>query len=154
MKPIYLATLVGLAVLISGLYLPLKVGELYDAIEHAPEPPQTIPEAHTVIPDLTIEQKIYAKAAEYGIYGDTFILIALCESNLNPAAANPSSTAFGVMQITYDTWMDGVKRRGLDWEWDEVMNENKNIDMAAWWISKGYIHKWDSSIKCWQYENS
>lgn len=86
---------------------------------------------------------------EYGVDTATSLRIAKCESGYSSLAKNPNSSASGVYQITYFTFLDGIKRRKLDWIPGDVFNAYKNIDMAMWFIARGEISRWNASKYCW-----
>ena len=51
-----------------------------------------------------IEWKIRSQAAEHSIDSNIAFAIAMCESNLNPYAKNPNSSARGLYQFLTGTW--------------------------------------------------
>lgn len=52
----------------------------------------------------TLEGRIRIAASKAGINPDTAVRIAQCESTMNPAARNSSSSAAGLYQFTATTW--------------------------------------------------
>lgn len=93
---------------------------------------------------------IHMYSHNYNIDTDIAIRIAECESHLNYMAKNTGSTASGVYQITRGTFLDGIKKRSLEWEENDVFDAHKNIDMALWYMSKGQYWRWDASSNCWK----
>jgi soluble lytic murein transglycosylase-like protein len=51
-----------------------------------------------------IEWKIRSMASDHSIDPDVAFALAVCESNLNPYAKNPSSSARGIYQFLTGTW--------------------------------------------------
>lgn len=76
--------------------------------------------------------------------------IAFCESSYNYKAGNPNSSASGLYMFTKGTWLEAVKKRGLDWKWEDVKNPIKNLDMFLWYYEQGRLDKWNASKKCWK----
>lgn len=76
--------------------------------------------------------------------------IAFCESSYNPKAKNPSSTASGLYMFTKPTWLEGIRKRGLDWTWENVKDPAKNLDMFLWYYEQGKLNKWNASKHCWK----
>lgn len=54
--------------------------------------------------ESSILDEIYKQADRYGVERDLALKIAICESNLDPRAKNPSSTAKGIYQFISSTW--------------------------------------------------
>lgn len=81
---------------------------------------------------------------------ETIMAIARCESGFNPNAKNKSSSASGVLQFTRTTFLEGIRRRQLDWTWEDVFDYKKNIDMGIWFIKQGEISRWNASKNCWK----
>jgi len=71
-----------------------------------------------------------------------FINIARCESNFNPEAKNPNSTATGVFQIIIGTW-DGNRCTGERW------NYKDNINCAYKLLEHRGFQPWNASKHCW-----
>lgn len=71
----------------------------------------------------TIEQKIRAYAKIYGtVDADRAVLIAKCESNLDPFASNKTSTAKGVYQFLDGTW-EAIGAEGSPYDADESIRQ-------------------------------
>lgn len=99
-----------------------------------------------------VENLITQAANKYGVSDTLMQAIAQCESGFRPTAKNPHSTATGVFQFIKATWLGFVKQRGLDWTLEDRIDPVKNIDMAAYVISKGGLHNWKADPKsyaCW-----
>lgn len=72
------------------------------------------------ITEEDIKEMIINKAREYGIVTDLALDLAEIESQLNPTAKNPNSTAKGIYQ-----WLDGSWESFCD---GNVLNYRDNID--------------------------
>ena len=78
------------------------------AFETRPDPtptPAVEPEVETapIAPEGSVEQTIYAAAAEFGLAGDYLLSVASCESGLDPGATNPAGY-HGLFQFDDTTW--------------------------------------------------
>jgi hypothetical protein len=91
---------------------------------------------------------IAQKSYEAGLSPILSLKLAFCESSYNPKAVNPNSTASGLFMFTKPTWKEGVKKRGLDWKWGDVLDAEKNLDMAIYYLQNYGLKKWDASKKC------
>lgn len=75
-----------------------------------------------------LEAMIRWQALSYGINSEQAILIALCESRLDPYAQNPTSSAKGLYQFTDPTW-EYIKAQGHQFDAEE------NIKQFMIWYS-------------------
>jgi hypothetical protein len=105
---------------------------------------------------MTYFDGIYVKAptspvgvspVEYlrSLAGDDFVLlyeIAKCESNWNPKAQNPNSTAKGIFQFLSSTWQA--------WGKGEVLDPFANIEAAVRLYNSRGTGPWLASIDCWK----
>jgi hypothetical protein len=97
---------------------------------------------------------VYAETIEYtkdevkaqiealgGEYSDVLLAIAEVESNFNPNARNPESTATGLFQFTQDTWNE--KCNGIR------TNIKDSTLCAKKLLEQGQYYRWESSITKW-----
>ncbi len=91
--------------------------------------------------------KYYADV--YGADYDLAVAIATCESQLEPTAKNPHSTAKGVYQFLDGTWRYyGLKKWGtLDGR--DVLNYADNVELGVWVIARFGTKDWNASKHCW-----
>jgi len=77
----------------------------------------------------------------FGMYAQQSLLIAGCESGLNPKAQNPNTGDAGVFQFTPGTWAltPYSKHSPFDARW--------NI-LAAWWLFQHDNYKWGDDWVC------
>ena len=99
---------------------------------------------------LTIEEKIMAKAKEYGYSPTRAIAIAKAESGLFPDAKNTSSTASGLFQFINGT------AQGFCVEKYEIMESllekndpDKQIECAVRMLAEGGEGHWSESRHVW-----
>jgi hypothetical protein len=71
-----------------------------------------------------------------------------CESNGNPGAANPVSTARGLFQHLGSLWPERAARAG--WAGADIYDPEANVAVAAWLVYQGggWRH-WNASAHCW-----
>lgn len=69
--------------------------------------------------------------------------IAKCESNYKWYAKNEYSSASGLWQFTKDTWLEGVKKRGLNWTLEDRFNPIKSTNMMIWYVEKEGWDRWE-----------
>ena len=94
-----------------------------------------------------INSLIYTTAVKYHIKPELLRKIAKCESNFNPVAQNPRSTASGIFQFINSTFINQANAYGLP-----VGNKNDpnvQIELAAEMIADGKIGHWKASRDCW-----
>jgi hypothetical protein len=91
----------------------------------------------------TVEQIIERKAAEYGVDAEYAKKISFCESSNDPSAVNwQGSSASGLFMFTRDTFLDGIRWRGLDWTLNDRFDAEKSTDMAMWFVKKEGWKRW------------
>lgn len=92
----------------------------------APSPP-SVEARPRPAPDHPIARTIRERAAARGEDGETAVVIALLESNLNPRADNEDSSAAGVYQFIDETWaaMGGGDR------FDAALNIERGLELMA-----------------------
>ena len=77
----------------------------------------------------------------------------MCESNLDPKAKNPNSTAKGVFQFLNGTWKYyGLKKWGT-LEGKDVYDFDDNVELGTWVIGKYGTRDWEAdpaSYECWK----
>lgn len=61
--------------------------------------------------------------------------IAKIESSNNPEAENSRTGARGLHQIMEPTWNEMVLKMGVDWEWDEAFDAEKNTKVAEYYMN-------------------
>ncbi len=89
----------------------------------------------------SVEKLIEYWAKESKANAQQMLKIAQCESDLDPKAKNPKSTASGVFQFVEGTWRE--KCRG------NVFDASDNVRCAAQLIASGELSHWEESKKCW-----
>ena len=103
------------------------------------------------VKEPTVEEMIIEYATLKDVDPDLALRIARCESNFNPKAKNPNSSASGVYQ-----WIKGsFEYYGkLYWKDDyyqkDRFNPKDNIELAIWVISTKGTSDWTESRHCWQ----
>lgn len=95
--------------------------------------PQPAPTKPTQKSENTPEDSLNNASQMAGIDSNLLHGIASVESGLEPNAKNPTSTASGLMQITYPTWKSLVRRYGKETgvKMTDIMNPNANAIMGA-----------------------
>lgn len=83
---------------------------------------------------LSVQEKIVAYAAHYGVDRELALDLARFESNFNPNAKNPTSSAKGVYQWIHGSWKAFCT--------GEVFNPDDNIRCAMRVISEGGLSHW------------
>ena len=78
-------------------------------------------------------QEIYAAGARYGVSGDWLLRVAICESELNPAAVGRNGE-IGLFQFMPSTW--------YAWGGGDIWSVWEQADLAAWAFSAGLSHHW------------
>jgi len=85
----------------------------------------------------------------YGIDSALAIAIATCESELNPKARNPNSTAKGLFQFLDGSWrFYGLLKWGT-LKGKSVLNYEDNAELGVWVIANYGTSPWKSSKSCW-----
>lgn len=79
---------------------------------------------------------------------DLALRIILCESNGNPRAANPTSTARGLFQHLGSMWAARAASAGRPGA--DIFDPDDNVAVAAWLVyhGGGWSH-WNPSRHCW-----
>ncbi len=96
-------------------------------------------------PPRTIE----TYAALYGAPYKLALAIARCESQLNPLAKNPHSSAKGIFQFLDGSFTHyGLKHWG-SLEGRSVLNYGDSAELGTWVIATYGTTPWDASIACW-----
>lgn len=98
--------------------------------------------------NYTIEERIRMKAREYGIDENLAVNIARCESDLDPGAKNPYSSAGGLFQDLTSTWLSTLKRMGLPENLDRY-DAQTSIMVNMWLLSTDGSGHWNESKYCW-----
>ncbi len=102
---------------------------------------QTEAPVDTLDPLTLVETKIIDAALYWGVDAQTALKIARCESNLDPFASNPNSTAKGLYQFTDTTW-EWINAPRHQYDMDE------NIRQFMVWYQV-YPSWWSTSQMCW-----
>lgn len=89
----------------------------------------------------TIPQKIIEYSYTINLNPKTALNIAQCESNYDPTAKNPSSSASGVFQFIDSTWEHYCE--------GDVFNEDDNIKCALDIMKERGYKDWNASRHCW-----
>jgi len=94
---------------------------------------------------MTIPERIYAMCTAQGLSdyeANRMVRVAKCESNFIPTAQNKYSSAAGLFEIIYSTWLANSQ-----YSWSDRYDAVKNIDTAirlfkrsgfSPWVCKGY----------------
>jgi len=116
-----------------------------------PPPPTTVapptteaPPAPVAAPAGSIEQIIYAAAAEFGVDGNLMLRIARCESNLTPSAVNSSSGALGLFQHMPQYW--GGRASALGYGYDAWSDPTANSRVSAVLMRDGGPGHWRACL--------
>lgn len=140
--------LLNLACLFLILFIGIESWELYKT------PPVYFNSYTHLKPRTAIKEDVVAmitrKAIKAGINPIKARRIAFCESSNNPLARNKYSSASGIFAFTRATWLEGIKKRKLNWTAEDVFDAEKNIDMAIWLYKKYGDKPWFNSNKCWK----
>lgn len=123
------------------IFIPKKAHS--EPLDTPPTPPATFPVAADK--PRTIERY----AAQYGADYDLSVAIARCESRLNPAARNPSSTAKGLFQFLDGTWAHYGRMHWGSLEGKSVLDYGDNAELGTWVIAKYGTRDWNASKHCW-----
>lgn len=99
--------------------------------------------AFTVSSKAQIEDFLVYKAQREGLSVSKVLSIARCESGLNPLAKNPKSTASGIYQFLYSSWLYYATPYGYKPE--DVFDPIKNIRVAIDVMSKYGFSAWECS---------
>lgn len=76
--------------------------------------------------------------------------IAMCESNDNPLAKNPNSTASGRFQFLTSSWNHyGKELWGDELKNKDVFDYHENTELALYVFNKNGTRDWNASIDCW-----
>jgi len=89
-----------------------------------------------------VKSEIRRQARLFGLNEDMMIELADYESDFIWNNKNPVSTASGIYQFTTETFLDGIRWRGLDWTLKDREDYTKNINMAMWFIKKEESGRW------------
>jgi hypothetical protein len=71
---------------------------------------------------MLVEEEISKQAEEYGVDPEVAFNIADCESDFNPYAQNPNSTAKGIYQFIDGTW-DWIDASGHQYDYKENIRQ-------------------------------
>lgn len=94
--------------------------------------------------DAEVEVKIRHYALMFGAPVEQALAIARCESNLEPFAKNPESSAAGIFQLTEDTFNETAMFMNLPWTYaKDVYDVDKNISIATYLLSTGQSSRWE-----------
>lgn len=100
------------------------------------------------IKPITIEEKIVAKAKEYGVDPKLALAIVKCESNFQRYAKNPGSSAESYWQFLDSTWKYtmGMMGKPLD---TSKFDEELSIEAGIFLLKKEGSRHWLESKPCW-----
>lgn len=102
------------------------------------------------LPEPTVEERIERTALEYGVDPGLALAVARAESNLEPEAKNPESSASGIYQF-----LDGTFRRYCVEEYkltEGLSEKNKSeiqTECAVRMMAEGGISHWNESKHIW-----
>jgi soluble lytic murein transglycosylase-like protein len=95
----------------------------------------------------SVKQLIKQYAVKYAVSPSLALSIASCESQFNPRARNPNSTAKGVYQFTQGSWRGySIQKWG---KVRDVFNPSYNAELAMYVISLHGTSPWLASRGCW-----
>ena len=94
-----------------------------------------------------IKKIIITTAFQNSIPSGLFLKIAECESQLNPKAKNPTSTASGIFQFLKSTWDKTIMELGRELS---VFNPVHKTEAAAYLFKKEGTKPWLASYGCWK----
>lgn len=97
-------------------------------------------------------EEIKLEAWKANIDPTTTLLIAKCESGLDPqASAAPKSSAGGIFQFLHGTFQHYGKLYwgNLDYKEKDRFNPHDNIILAVWVIKNYGVKDWSESASCW-----
>jgi hypothetical protein len=100
-------------------------------------------EERKTYPSLSVKDYVSNELQKNGINTNYAFRVITCESQWNPKAKNPIGTATGIWQFTQDTWLDGLRWRGLNWTLEDRKDYKKSTDMAIWFILREGWGRWD-----------
>lgn len=86
-----------------------------------------------------VRQEIVIQSVKYGVDTNKSLKIADCESDFNPYAKNPNSTAKGVFQFTNPTWK-WIKATG------NQFNYKENVRQFMIWYPR-YPNWWEECLE-------
>jgi len=99
------------------------------------DPYTTIYEVKSAAPP-TVEEMIIQYANQYGVPVHLAMRVADCESNFDPLARNPASTAKGVYQFIDSTWAGYCDGNVLDAEDNIQCFMQLYPHYRQWWVCK------------------
>lgn len=115
--------------------------------------PDTVINRPVTDAELENNARIIREAAtRYGVNPELAVNIAWCESRLSHTVVNKleTSTASGLFQIVYKTFLHINNRAGFNYTWEDRLDPNKNAEMAMWLMSNEGTYHWDASGACWK----
>ena len=99
----------------------------------------------------TIEEKIERVAWKYKVDSDLALAVARAESNFDPKAKNPLSTASGIFQFLDGTFKQFcLKSYSLTNSMAEKNDPDIQIECAMRMISEGGLSHWYASQHLWK----
>ncbi|MDI6788486.1 MAG: transglycosylase SLT domain-containing protein [Planctomycetota bacterium] len=104
-------------------------------------------EQFRMIREDRIRAIVMSKSEEFDIDPKILLTLAKCESNFDPKAKNPNSSASGLFQFVKKTWDWTIKEMGQP-TWD-VFNPEHNTAAAAFLIKKDGLRHWE---QCWKFK--
>jgi soluble lytic murein transglycosylase-like protein len=99
--------------------------------------------ANLPLPKPTPRQLVVVYANKYGVDVQTALEVIACESEFNPAAQNPKSSAGGMMQFIDGTWNSVNRIRGTGWTLADKYDVDKNLDNGMWLVQNEGWHHWE-----------
>lgn len=117
----------------------------------APPLPEVI-EVVEIPVELSVQEKIAKYASDYGVDASTMLRIADAESNFENVCnylytgETGKYTACGIFQILKSTWKSYCDENN---QYENRMNEDKNIECAMKIASKSGYHHWNESKTNW-----
>lgn len=130
------ATIASLTLAISQLTALLAVSP--QEIVILPLQPETLVISEIYAKEGDIAEVIIQEATKYGVDPDLALFLADVESNLNPTAKNPNSSALGIFQFIDSTWKTYCEGERTD--------PRDNSACAMKLISKGGMGHWTADM--------
>ncbi len=122
------------------------------AVESPKVPPPSLTSPilqNKALTQANIRTLIVQNARKYGVSEVLALSIAVCESNFEPTAKSPSSSAKGIAQFINSTWFETMRRMGLPTS-SSVFDPKTHVEAFVWLLKNDGVSHWEASKKCWQ----
>lgn len=112
-------------------------------------PAVTISPAVITVATSTPDRTIRYYATLYDVNYSLAKSIAWCESQYNPYAQNPNSSATGLYQFLNGTWNHYALLHWGTLEGHSPTDYGDNAELGVWVIANYGTSDWDASSACW-----